>query len=78
MFARVQIIAALAVATAAAMDPIEAKAAAYASLAQRLQDESSSHLEVEEKFEKYFGYLARCDAKFLDIDPSKSKFWVKI
>ena len=33
---------------------------------------------VEEKIGKYFGYLARCEANFLYIDPSKSKFCVKI
>ena len=26
---------------------------------------------VEEKFEKYFGYLARCEGKFWYIDPAK-------
>ena len=33
---------------------------------------------VEEKFGKYFGCLARCEGKFLYIDPNKLKFWVKI
>ena len=34
--------------------------------------------QVEEKFEKYFGYLARCEGKFWYIDPKQSKFSVEI
>ena len=33
---------------------------------------------VEEKFEKYFGYLARCEGKILYIDPQKTKFGVEM
>ena len=33
---------------------------------------------VEEKFEKYFGYLARCEERFWCIDPKISKFWVEM
>ena len=34
--------------------------------------------EVEEKFEKNFGYLARCEGKFWYIDPTKYKIWIEM
>ena len=46
--------------------------------ADKKTDNSLSSHEVEEKFEKYFGYLARCEGKFWYIDPKNSKFWFEM
>ena len=39
----------------------------------------SELLEVDEKFGKYFGYIARCEGKFCtNYNPKKSKFSILI